>query len=154
MPHSSLLALCPAPCALAGLQTYVNNTNAAVSKFPELASLGIEDLNKKASLAASKMLARPWLQLCPATHRGGVGWGASPPRGREVLAMRGAPEVAPAPCDHGPARLGGSLGPRGASCGAAAGGGGSCSCLRPGRLPRPTEGSSLICEAPVFVWTL
>lgn len=32
-------------------QTYVNNVNAALSKFPELAGLGIEDLNTKVGTA-------------------------------------------------------------------------------------------------------
>lgn len=38
LTHSAL------PCAL--LQTYVNNVNAALDKFPELKTLGIVDLNK------------------------------------------------------------------------------------------------------------
>lgn len=35
----------PAWCAPPG-QTYVNNANSALSKYPELAGLGIQDLNR------------------------------------------------------------------------------------------------------------
>jgi Fe-Mn family superoxide dismutase len=35
---------------IAILQAYVSNVNAAVAKFPELAGLGIEDLNRRVGM--------------------------------------------------------------------------------------------------------